>query len=63
MSRSLYITLFYKRIVIYYDVSGIGDFENIEILKEGKVFNLDDGNFSGITKMGITLKEAFPFHL
>ena len=29
---------------------GIGDFENIRILKEGKAFNLGDGKFSGIPK-------------
>ena len=37
--------------------------KNGVILKEGKGDNLGDGKFSGIPKMGITLKEDFPFHL
>ena len=33
---------------------GNGDFENVDILKEGKAFNLGDGKFSGIPKFNIS---------
>ena len=36
------------------DVVGIGDFENVEILKEREGLDLGDGKFSAITKMGIS---------
>ena len=36
------------------DVVGIGDFENVEILKEREGDNLGDGNISGFPKMEIS---------
>ena len=46
MSWRLKIILrFYKEDRNINDVVGIGDFENIDILKEGKVFNLGFHNF------------------
>ena len=44
-------------------MSTIGDFEKWRYSKRREGDILGDGNFSGITKMGITLKEDFPFHL